>query len=90
MMKMSMRVQPVKPRRLSASKVANDNSTTMWSGMSWTEQRQTKKRISDLEWQVSYATIQLKNWRNLENGSWKPLMAFRDKAQAELDGLILV
>ncbi|MEP1231399.1 MAG: hypothetical protein ABJG88_12045 [Litorimonas sp.] len=88
MIKMSMRVQAVKPRRLNASKVANDNASTMWSSLSWTEQRVTKRRIIDLEWQIRYATMQLNNWRDLDNGSWDSLTNMRDKAQIQLDSLM--
>jgi len=68
MFKMSMQVKPVKPRRVSASKLANDNEETLWSHLKWREQAEISKRIDDLQWQVNYATIQLKNWKSLGEG----------------------
>jgi len=88
MIKMSMQVKPVKPRRVNASLIANDNEETLWSKLTWAEQRSIQTRIDDLQWQLKYATMQLNNWRNLENESWDSLANMRDKAQDELDSMM--
>lgn len=88
MFKMSMQVKPVKPRRLSASLIANDNSEVLWSTLKWRDQAYNYRRVEDLNWQINFATMQLKNWHNLDNGAWEPLVNMRDRAEAELNDLI--
>ncbi len=88
MMKMSMEIKAVRPKRVRASKIANDNEQTRWSKLPWRQRAMLEKRVDDLEWQLNYANMQLKNWRDLENGSWTALETLRDKARLELKDLI--
>lgn len=88
MFKMSMQVKAVKPRRLSAALIANDNNQILWSNLKWRQQTANYKRMEDLNWQINFATMQLKNWQNLDNGAWEPLVKMLEKAEAELEDLI--
>ena len=88
MIKMSMKIKPVTPRRVSASKVANDNEETLFSHLKWREQGAIQKRIDDLNWQVSYADNKLSKWRDLENGTWEALQHMRDNAQTKLNTIM--
>ncbi|WP_409434033.1 hypothetical protein ACJ3XI_05900 [Litorimonas sp. RW-G-Af-16] len=92
MFKMSVQAIPVKPRRVSASKIANDNVETAMSSLSWREREEIKRRISDLQWQANYARIQLKSWNDLDNDRWTALKSMHEAAAdelAELSGLYL-
>jgi len=88
MMKMSLQVKPVKPRRVSANLIANDNVRTRWSHLTWTDQAKLERRLEDLEWQLNYANMKLHNWRNLENGDWVSLLNMRDHARKCLKDLL--
>ena len=83
-----MKIKPVTPRRVSASKVANDNEETLFSRLKWREQDAIQKRIDDLNWQVSYADNKLRKWRDLENGTWEALQHMRDNAQTKLNAIM--
>ena len=88
MMKMSMQVKPVKPRRINASLIANDNLKTQWSNLTWTEQANLERRLEDLEWQLNYANLKLHNWRDLENGNWTSLSDMRDNARKSIKDML--
>lgn len=87
MLKMSLEPKSIRPRRVNRAKIANDNGETVWSGLTFREKEEIKQRIKDLNWQKTFAEIQLNRTQTLSEERHIAVLSLYHRANNELKKL---
>lgn len=76
-------LESVKVSKQVAYLMANETAEPSTSGLTLNDQKKRRKRAEDLSWQIKFANMKLRHWKNENSLGFDPLYSLLDVAETE-------